>query len=59
MAWKQPGPVLKAGTMTIIDELITLVENLDEDGHDYRDVRAIKRIAHNLAKIAENLKASA
>jgi hypothetical protein len=45
--------------MTIIDDLITLVDNLDEDGHDYRDVRAIKRITHNLAKIAENLKASA
>lgn len=41
--------------MTIIDELITLIDNLDEDGHDYRDVRAIKRIAHNLAKIQENL----
>ena len=45
--------------MTIIDELISLVENLDEDGHDYRDVRAIKRIAHNLAKIAENMEAAA
>jgi hypothetical protein len=46
-------------TMTIIDELITLVDNLSEEGQDYKDVRAIKRIAHNLAKIAENLKASA
>jgi hypothetical protein len=45
--------------MTVIDELIALVENLDEDAHDYRDVRAIKRIAHNLAKIAENLEATA
>ena len=41
--------------MTIIDELITLIDNLDEDAHDYRDVRAIKRIVHNLAKINETL----
>lgn len=41
--------------MTIIDELITLVDNLDDSGPNYMDVRAIKRIAHNLAKIAENM----
>lgn len=41
--------------MTILDELLTLIDSLDEDAHDYRDVRAIKRIAHNLAKIRENL----
>ena len=45
--------------MTIIDELKALIDNLDEDAHDYRDVRAIKRIAHNLAKIAENMEATA
>ncbi|MDF9748659.1 hypothetical protein [Arthrobacter sp. ES3-54] len=42
-------------TMTILQELITLVESLDEDTHDYRDVRAIKRMAQNLQKIAENM----
>jgi hypothetical protein len=41
--------------MTALQELITLVDSLDEDQHDYRDVRAIKRIAHNLQKIAENM----
>ena len=41
--------------MTILDELLTLIDSLDEDAHDYHDVRAIKRIAHNLAKIRENL----
>ena len=41
--------------MTILDELIVLVDNLSEEGQNYRDVRAIKRIAHNLAKIRENL----
>lgn len=45
--------------MTIIDELIALVDNLDDSGPDYQNVRAIKRIAHNLAKIAENLEATA
>lgn len=44
--------------MTIIDELLTLIDSLDEDAHDYRDVRAIKRIAHNLAKIRENMEAA-
>lgn len=41
--------------MTLIQELLTLIDSLDEDAHDYRDVRAIKRIAHHLEKIAENL----
>jgi hypothetical protein len=45
--------------MTVIDELIALVDNLDDTGQDYQNVRAIKRIAHNLAKIAENLEAAA
>ena len=44
--------------MTILDELIVLVDNLSEEGQNYRDVRAIKRIAHNLAKIRENLEAA-
>jgi len=44
--------------MTIIDELIALVDSLDEDQHDYRDVRAIKRMAHNVQKIAENMEAT-
>ena len=50
---KTAGPV-----MTILQELITLVDSLDEDQHDYRDVRAIKRMAHNLQKIAENMEAA-
>ena len=49
---------MEMSTMTILDELITLIDGLDEDGHDYHDVRAIKRIAHNLAKIRENLEAA-
>lgn len=44
--------------MTILDELIVLIDNLDEDHHDYRDVRAIKRIAHTLQKLNENMKAT-
>ena len=44
--------------MTILQELITLVDGLDEDGHDYLDVRAIKRMTHNLQKIAENMEAT-
>jgi hypothetical protein len=44
--------------MTIIDELITLVDNLDDSGPNYMDIRAIKRISHHLAKIAENLEAA-
>ena len=44
--------------MTALQELITLVDNLDEDAHDYRDVRSIKRIAHHLQKVAENMEAT-
>jgi len=44
--------------MTILDELITLVDSLDDSGPDYMNVRAIKRITHHLAKIAENLEAA-
>ena len=43
--------------MTLFDELLTRIDNLDDDGPNYLDVRAIKRIAHNLAKITENLEA--
>jgi hypothetical protein len=46
---------MEMSTMTILDELITLVDNLDDSGPNYMDVRAIKRIAHHLAKIAENM----
>lgn len=44
--------------MTLLDELTTLVDNLDADGPDYLNVRAIKRIVHNLAKNAENTEKS-
>ena len=40
--------------MTIIDELITLIDNLDDEGPNYLEIRTIKRMAHNLAKIQEN-----
>jgi len=49
---------MEMSTMKILQELITLVDSLDEDAHDYRDVRAIKRMAHNLQKIAENMEAA-
>jgi len=35
-------------------ELATLVDGLDEDHHDYREVRAAKRLIHNLLKDAES-----
>ena len=44
--------------MTILDELITLVDSLDDSGPDYMNVRAIKRITHHLVKIQENLEAA-
>jgi len=44
--------------MTILDELIILIDGLDEDAGNYQDVRAIKRMAHNLQKIAENMEAA-
>lgn len=45
--------------MSILQELITLIDSLDGDGHDYQNVRAIKRIAHHLEKIAETEAAKA
>jgi hypothetical protein len=45
--------------MTILDELITLIDGLDEDAGNYQDVRAIKRMAHNLQRIGDNLEARA
>ena len=44
--------------MKIIDELVIMIENLNEEGQDYHDIRTIKRMVHNLAKIAENLEAA-
>lgn len=41
--------------MTILEELITLVDGLDADGHDHQNVRTIKRLVHNLEKITENM----
>lgn len=40
--------------MTLVDELTAYVDSLDEDGQDYLTVRAIKRIAHDLARAQEN-----
>ena len=37
-------------------ELATLVENFSEDAHDYREVRAAKRLIHDLLKEAEESK---
>lgn len=39
--------------MSILQELLTLIDSLDEDVTNYQNVRAIKRIAHHLEKIAE------
>lgn len=41
--------------MTLLQELITLIDGLDADGHDHQNVRTIKRLAHNLEKITENM----
>ena len=41
--------------MSIIDELIVLVNNLDEDERNYAGVRAVKRMAANLGRIRDNL----
>lgn len=42
--------------MTIVDELVSYADSLDEDGQDYLVVRAIKRLAHDLARAQENQK---
>jgi hypothetical protein len=34
-------------------ELASIVDGLDEDHHDYREVRAAKRLIHDLLKDAE------
>ena len=34
--------------MTALAELLSMVEGLDEDAHDYREVRAMKRLAHTV-----------
>ena len=39
--------------MTALDELLRMVEALDEDAHDFREVRAMKRLAHSVDKARE------
>lgn len=39
--------------MTAWDELLTMIEGLDEDAHDFRDVRRMKRLAHTVDKANE------
>jgi hypothetical protein len=34
--------------MTALAELLTMVQGLDEDGHDFREVRTMKRLAHTV-----------
>lgn len=41
--------------MTILDELVTLIDGLDTEGHDHQNVKTIKRLVHNLQKITENM----
>ena len=36
-----------------LQELASLVEGFDEDHHDYREVRAAKRLIHDLLKDEE------
>lgn len=52
------GPRTKKPTMSRnpLEELATLVEGFDEDHHDYREVRAAKRLIHDLIKAAEATK---
>ena len=40
--------------MTAWDELLTMIEGLDEDAHDFRDVRRMKRLAHTVAHDRED-----
>ena len=39
--------------MSKLQELATIVESLDEDHHDFREVRAAKRLIHDLIKAEE------
>lgn len=39
--------------MSALDELLRMVEALDEDAHDFREVRAMKRLAHTVEKDQE------
>lgn len=39
--------------MTALQELLSMVEGLDEDAHDFREVRAMKRLAHTVEKNQE------
>jgi len=39
---------------TTLRELAGIVDGLDEDHHDYREVRAAKRLIHDLLKDAED-----
>ena len=36
-----------------LEELVNLIDGFDEDHHDYREVRAAKRLAHTLLKDSE------
>ena len=51
-----PAPNLRSPAMssTTLRELAKLVDGLDEDDHDYREVRAAKRLIHDLLKDAED-----
>ncbi|UYL86621.1 hypothetical protein SEA_RADFAD_65 [Arthrobacter phage RadFad] len=34
--------------MTALAELLAMVQGLDEDAHDFREVRAMKKLAHTV-----------
>jgi hypothetical protein len=38
--------------MTALAELLAMVDGLDEDAHDFREVRAMKRLAHTVEQEA-------
>lgn len=46
----EPRRIMSRNTL---QELAALVEGFDEDHHDYREVRAAKRLIHDLIKEAE------
>lgn len=55
---EQPAPDEPRRIMNTktLQELATLVEGFDEDHHDYREVRAAKRLVHDLIKANEATK---
>lgn len=40
--------------MTALQELLSMVKGLDEDGHGFREVRAMKRLADTVEQEARS-----